>query len=202
MASSFATELKKRDFVVSCKLIAKVPFFHDLDSELIAEIAGVLKTRVFPPHQVLINKGEKGDRIYFLADGEAHVELEKGIVAIKPGDFFGEQALLTEEPRSATVVTDSECHLLYLEREPFLNLLDTQPVIRATVERIVKRRLGHAAGHTTAHQAGHPAPAHPVVAHPAGPTPTHHADAHVPESRPHEPKDHEPKQDRRKVPRI
>lgn len=181
MASSFATELKKRDFVVSCKLIAKVPFFHDLDSELIAEIAGVLKTRVFPPHHVLVHKGERGDRIYFLADGEAQMELDKGTINLKPGDYFGEQALLNDEPRAATVVTISECHMMYLEREPFLNLLDTQPIIRATVERIVHRRLGHASGHAAGSH-GH-----------AASTP---AESRVEHSRTHD------GSERRKVPRL
>ncbi len=156
MASSFATELKKRDFVVSCKLIAKVPFFKGLDPELVAEIASVLKARVFPPHHVLMHKGEKGDRIYFLVEGEAQVELENGVVILKPGEFFGEYALISDEPRTATVITSSECHLLFLEREPFLDLLESQPLIRANVERIAHRRLGRASTHKTASDPHHP----------------------------------------------
>lgn len=142
MASSFISELKKRDFVVSCRLVARVPFFRGLEAALIAEIASVLQSRVLPPNYVVIHKGDRGDRIYFIVHGEVRVELPDTQVILRMGDFFGETALLYDEPRKATVVTATECRLLHLDREPFLELLQAQPSIRDSVERVAALRIG------------------------------------------------------------
>lgn len=147
MASSFIAELRKRDFVVSCRLVARVPFFRALEAALIAEIASVLRPLVLPPNYVIVHKGDRGDRVYFIVEGEVRVELPNSQVQLRAGDFFGETALLYDTPRQATVVTASECRLLHLDREPFLDLLRAQPAIREAVERVAEQRIGRPPDH-------------------------------------------------------
>ncbi|MFC7455324.1 cyclic nucleotide-gated ion channel [Insolitispirillum peregrinum] len=147
MASSFIAELRKRDFVVSCRLVARVPFFRSLEAALIAEIAAALQPLVLPPNYVIVHKGDRGDRVYFIVEGEARVELPNSQVTLRAGEFFGETALLYDRPRQATVVTASECRLLHLDREPFLELLRAQPAIRDAVERVAEQRIGRPPDH-------------------------------------------------------
>jgi voltage-gated potassium channel len=142
MASSFIAEVRKRDFVVSCQLVAKVPSFRGLPADAIAEIASVLQSTVVGAHQVLIERGATAERIYFLVEGMVKVELPDMPVYLQRGEFFGERALLYNRPRQATIVTMEECRLLYLDREPFLELLRAHPSIREAIERVLEARFG------------------------------------------------------------
>ena len=86
------------------ELLAKVPLLAALSPSERAEIAGVLESEGVEPDAAIITLGEKGDAMYFLDEGEAAVEIEGNIVMrYSPGDYFGELALLNNEPRKATV---------------------------------------------------------------------------------------------------
>ena len=67
-------------------------------------------------------------------------------VRLGPGDFFGELALLTRQPRMADVVADSYCHLLVLEARDFQRLLRASPEIRKSIELVADQRLGRRRG--------------------------------------------------------
>ncbi len=142
MASSFIAEVRKRDFVVSCQLVAKVPSFRGLPASAIAEIASVLQSTVVGANQVLIQRGSTAERIYFLVEGTVKVELPEGPVFLQRGEFFGERALIHNRPRQATIITVTECRLLYLDRQPFLDLLRAHPSIRDSIESVVQARFG------------------------------------------------------------
>jgi CRP-like cAMP-binding protein len=70
------------------------------------------------------------------------VELPDTPVYLQRGEFFGERALLYNRPRQATIVTVEECRLLYLDREPFLELLRAHPSIREAIEKVLEARFG------------------------------------------------------------
>ena len=87
-------------------------------------IAGKLQTERFEAGEPVMEVGEKGDAMYFLDAGDAEVEVGGAIVMrYKPGDYFGELALLDDEPRKATVyagVAGARC--LKLSRAEFLTV--------------------------------------------------------------------------------
>ena len=103
VATAFAEELHRRHFLHTWDLVATVPFFQKLGAAIVADIVRLLEARDVGDGTVIIRKGEPGDTMYFLVSGEATVELAEPVV-LKPGNFFGEMALLFGEPRSATVV--------------------------------------------------------------------------------------------------
>ena len=140
LASAFVTEFRKRDFVVTWKLVARVPFFRGLDAAHIAEIVDLLQPLTLPANRTVMRQGEPGDRVYFILSGQARVTLPDRTVPLTDGDFFGEMALLFDMPRSATVVTENECQLLYLDRAAFTTLLDHNPDLRAALLQEVRRR--------------------------------------------------------------
>src|SRR6185436_2160830 len=96
-------------------------------------------------------QGEPGDCLFVLTAGRLgiHVQdatggISRRIDGLGPGDFFGEMALLTGEPRSATVLAEARCRVLRLDRERFEALVRTQPSSFLAIARVLSRRLAAA----------------------------------------------------------
>jgi CRP-like cAMP-binding protein len=79
--------------------------------------------------------------MYLIASGGVEVESAAGKVRLKEGDFFGEMALLSREPRSATVTATRATDLLVLDADDFLRLVDRLPDIGARVKAVARERI-------------------------------------------------------------
>ncbi len=112
LASGYAEELRRREFLRTWDLVAKVPFFKTVGASVIADVARLLRARDYPARAVIVRRGERGDCMYFIASGEVEVRLRPRTVRLGPGEFFGEIALLTGGPRNATIVAVQPCTLL------------------------------------------------------------------------------------------
>jgi voltage-gated potassium channel len=141
LATGFADEIRKREFVVSWKLVAGVPLFASLDALRIAEIAQLLRPKMVPPRYAIVRRGEPADAMYFIVTGEVEVDVQPVAQMLGAGDFFGEIALLKESERTATVTTATECRLLYLDRYDFRRLLRDHPDLHDTVTQVMESRL-------------------------------------------------------------
>ncbi len=141
LASGFAQEIKKRDFIVSWNLVAKVALFANLSASQIAEVAALLSGRLASPGEVIFREGDPVDSVYFIISGEVQVMTERQSFRLGPGEFFGEIALLREGRRTAGVTALTTCQLLLLDRGDFSKLLGRDEAIRATVSRIAEERL-------------------------------------------------------------
>ncbi len=141
LATGFADEIRKREFVVSWKLVAGVPLFASLDALRIAEIAHLLHPTMVPPRHVIVSRGEPADSMYFIVTGEVEVDVHPEVHMLGDGDFFGEIALLKESERTATVTTVTECRLLYLDRYDFRRLLREHPDLQEIITRVMENRL-------------------------------------------------------------
>jgi voltage-gated potassium channel len=136
----FYEEIRRRDFVVTFAMVAHVPLFARLDAAAIADLVGMLHARTVPAGATIIRKGERGDAMYLIASGRVEVESAGGKVRLEEGDFFGEIALLSREPRSATVTAVRPTDLLVLDADDFLRLVDRLPDIGAKVQAVARER--------------------------------------------------------------
>ncbi len=125
-------------------MIARVPLFAGLETRRLAEIARLLTTRLATPGERVISFGERGDAMYFLDSGAVEVRLPGRSIGVGSGEFFGEIALLTRRPRNADVVALSYCRLLVLSAADFHRLLDADPEMRRSIDRVARQRLGQA----------------------------------------------------------
>jgi len=141
LASAFAQEVKRRDFVITWTMVAKVPLFAQLNAARIADIVDLLKPRIAVPGERLVRKDDLADAMYFILSGEVEVELAKGPVRLKAGDFFGEIALIARRRRTATVRAVSSCQFLELDASVFAHMLAEHPELQATVNEVAKQRL-------------------------------------------------------------
>lgn len=125
-------------------LVAHVSLLAGLTPDQLDRVARLLRTRLAVPDERLIAVGERGDAMYFIASG---VVLVKGPgqgvgppILLTRGDFFGEMALVLDQPRQADVIALSYCQLLVLERRDFQGLVRSHRAIRTQIERAVADR--------------------------------------------------------------
>jgi voltage-gated potassium channel len=141
LASGFAEETRRREFLRTWDLVAKVPFFHDIGAATIADVARLLRPREYPGGAVIVRRGEHGDCMYFVASGEVEIRLEAEPIYLGAGEFFGEIALLTGATRNATVVAKQPCTLLSLDIVDFRELIGRQPALARIINEEAERRL-------------------------------------------------------------
>ena len=141
LASGFAEELRKRDFVVNWQSVARVPLFARLDATAIASVAQLLKPRSVSANQAIVRRGDVADSMYFIMEGEVEVELTPTPVRLKQGEFFGEIALIQNIRRTATIFSITNCRLLVLEAVDFHRLVDQIPELKDHIERTSDERL-------------------------------------------------------------
>ncbi len=146
LATGFAIELRKRDFVVTWQTVARVPLFAGLDAARIAEIARLLKRQVVPANYAVVRRGEPADAMFFIMSGELEVDVQPRPRRMSRGHYFGEIGLLYDTVRTATVTTVTECDLLALHVADFRRLLDTYPDLKAVVAKVAEQRLSVSAG--------------------------------------------------------
>ncbi|HEX9895571.1 MAG TPA: Crp/Fnr family transcriptional regulator [Gemmatimonadales bacterium] len=132
------------------EVLRKVPLFSGLSEADLEGFAPVLRERRFPKGSVIMMQGERGDALYLLAEGQVKVVLigEDGreviLSVLGPGSFFGEMALLDDEPRSAHVVAMDDSLLLLLRREDFQSRLRSSPDVAFGLLRELSQRLRRA----------------------------------------------------------
>ncbi len=128
----------------------KFSLFADLDDRELAAIAAVAKTRRYAKDDVIFHADESGDVFCLIRDGQVKITMispegkEIILSILGPGDFFGEMALLDDEPRSATVVATEPLELVTIWRSDFLQILAENFDITKKVLAEISRRLRHA----------------------------------------------------------
>jgi NADH dehydrogenase len=97
----------------------------------------------FEPGETVFNMGDVGDKVYFIANGEAQVVQDgKPIARLGRGELFGETALVHNDPRNATVSAVSALDVVVVDREAFHELLGNLPGLNGTLETIMSERMG------------------------------------------------------------
>ena len=124
----------------SGKLLARVSFFESLDDKNRARLAALLKPRLAYPGETLIKKGASGDAMYFVSTGAVTVHIGEHEIALGRGDFFGEMALITDQPRNADVIANTYCDLLVLHTRDFHKLMEKNEQLKQTIETVAARR--------------------------------------------------------------
>src|SRR5437762_4487465 len=110
-----------------------IPLFSGLSREDIAKILGKLEEKSFPAGATVFSQGDQGDSFYFIQSGAVQVVLESAggrketIAVFGPQDWFGEMALLSGEPRAATVITVKQTTVWRLNRAAWDELIEKHP---------------------------------------------------------------------------
>jgi voltage-gated potassium channel len=140
VATAFANEVHRRDFVVTWSMVARVPVFAELTAIEIADIIELLRAQQVEAGDVVVRRGEPAHSMYFVAAGEVEIKLKHERVRLGPGHFFGEVAALRRARRSATVTALSRTSLLVLDAHDLRALMDRQPRIAERIREVARKR--------------------------------------------------------------
>ena len=139
------TELvtRKKEALESLRAI---PLFSRVSDADLEDLASHLIERRFPKHTTVVEEGLPGDYMYVIREGRVKVTKasedgrEKIMNFLEAGAFFGDMALLSNEPRSASVKTLESSRLLALSRRDFIDLLRQSPdMALAVIEELTNR---------------------------------------------------------------
>ena len=134
----------------AAEVLHKVPLFSDLNEGELARFAEVTREREYPKNSVILFEDDPGDALYIVSTGQVKVVLigEDGreviLSVLGDGDFFGEMALIDDEPRSAHVIAMKDSQLLVLRRDDFQSQLRDHPTIALKLLRELVQRLRRA----------------------------------------------------------
>ncbi len=105
--------------------LKQISLFHETNENKLVDIYLTMKKEKFKKGEKIFEEGEKGNKLYLVKKGKIKVfKNSKFIREINEGNCFGEVALLINEPRSATVIADTDISLLTLTKEDFNNFID------------------------------------------------------------------------------
>jgi cAMP-dependent protein kinase regulator len=122
--------------------LEQVPILSSLQKYERLTIADALEPIEFEAGSVIVRQGEPGDTFYIIVEGEAKVEQIQGtdvepkqVASLKPSDYFGEIALLTNRPRAATVIAETDIKCIKLDRDRFNRVLGPcEEILRRNME--------------------------------------------------------------------
>mmetsp|Transcript_89224 Transcript_89224/g.139628 ORF Transcript_89224/g.139628 Transcript_89224/m.139628 type:complete len:825 (-) Transcript_89224:234-2708(-) len=107
-------------FAETLNFLGNVPLFKTLPKDQTPLLASACENIEFKPGQTVIKEGDSGEEFFCIRSGEATVMLgSKKVATLKSGDYFGESALLRDEPRSATVVALTALQAFKITRDKF-----------------------------------------------------------------------------------
>ncbi len=133
------------DRVLSLK---NTDLFRALDDGELEQLSTKLRERVYPANTAIVREGAWGDAMFIIKNGQVEVKkkepnlgIDLTIATLGTGACFGEMALLTGKPRSATVIAVAATELFVLEKRDFDDLLLEHPGISISINKIVAERI-------------------------------------------------------------
>jgi CRP-like cAMP-binding protein len=124
------------------KLIQGVPLFSRLSKKGLADVAMIADEIDLPAGRALTKEGTRGQEFVVIVEGAAEVQKDgQTINTLSDGDFLGEIALVTKQPRTATVTTTKPTRALVITEREFLALLKRSPEVGAGIVEALGERL-------------------------------------------------------------
>jgi putative ABC transport system ATP-binding protein len=120
-----------------CEFLRPIDLFKALTPQQLSDVAEHVKKRHFAAGETVIREGEPGEEFFVISDGEVEViRADHEVARLGPGDFFGEVALISGEPRNATVVAEGEVDAYVLGKTDFETALASSRSFRDQLHRI------------------------------------------------------------------
>ena len=127
--------------------LQRVPLFENLNLDQLDAVLRLARDVSYLPGEVIVREGDPGGELFVLLEGSAEAWLDHGgasaqrLSTIERGGYFGEMAILDDEPRSATVVTREAARLLALDGDSLKSLLRDMPEIALELLRVMTARV-------------------------------------------------------------
>jgi putative ABC transport system ATP-binding protein len=130
---------------VICEYLKGFPLFADLTPQKISDVADQLMVEEAAAGDVVIRQGDVGDRFYLIRSGRVEVKIrdeagERRVAEFGEGDYFGERALMTDEPRNATVIATAPSVFYTLGKDDFRAVLSQSESFQSQIRKALFQR--------------------------------------------------------------
>jgi CRP/FNR family cyclic AMP-dependent transcriptional regulator len=124
------------------ELIKRVPLFSHCSKKELGLVAQIADEIDLPEGKTLMREGDRGREFFVLVEGSADVRRRnRKVNTLGGGDFFGEIALVSQRPRTATVTTSSPVRALVVTEQSFRSLLKDAPDVQRKVLQALADRV-------------------------------------------------------------
>jgi small-conductance mechanosensitive channel/CRP-like cAMP-binding protein len=138
------------------RFIESVSLFEPLTDEERARIVGSLVKHLYAPGELILRRGDDGDSMFIISQGRVDVRLPQAnggtqqVAVLEPGNYFGEMALFTGEPRTADVYALEEVEVLEIRKAAIEPLMHDNTQLAEAISRRVAERQAQLVAHTRA----------------------------------------------------
>ncbi|HEY9232843.1 MAG TPA: mechanosensitive ion channel family protein, partial [Blastocatellia bacterium] len=138
------------------RFIESVSLFEPLTDEERARIVGSLVKHLYAPGELILRRGDAGDSMFIISQGRVDVRLPQAnggtqqVAVLEPGNYFGEMALFTGEPRTADVYALEEVEVLEIRKAAIEPLMHDNTQLAEAISRRVAERQAQLVAHTRA----------------------------------------------------
>jgi len=120
-----------------CEFLRPIDLFKSLTPRQLTDVAEKMTKRHYAAGETIVREGEPGAEFFLVSDGEVEVDrADREVARLRPGDFFGEVALISGEPRNATVVAVDGVDTYVLGKDDFQTALATSQSFRDQLYRV------------------------------------------------------------------
>jgi putative ABC transport system ATP-binding protein len=120
-----------------CEFLRRIELFKTLTPRQLTDVAEKMSKRHYAAGETIIRKGDPGKEFLLISEGEVEIiRADREVARLGPGDFFGEVALISGEPRNATVVAQNAVDTYVLGKADFEAALATSQSFREQLHRI------------------------------------------------------------------
>lgn len=142
IATAFADQIHRRDFIVTWGMVSRVPLFSGLTAGEIADVMRLLRAETREAGDIIARRGDVAHSMYFIARGSVEIAMPQERHILDEGHFFGEMAALRRVRRTATARALEHTSLLVLDARDLHALMERQPTIAARLRETIRKRLG------------------------------------------------------------
>lgn len=123
--------------------LKKMRLFSDLDLEILLAIAEKLHEDVYERDEKVFTSGQVANRIYLIVSGTVQIldEPKKLLAELNPGDYFGDESLFNEQPRSYAATCKTDTLFLTLSRSHLLSIISECPSVAVTLLQSYSQQL-------------------------------------------------------------
>ena len=135
------------------EILKKIPIFQDLSRREIVKIESILHRRNLSADEAIVKEGDPGVGMYIIVSGTVQIlQVGEGggqlqLATLTIGDFFGEQALLDDSPRTASAYASETCRIIGFFRPDLLELIESNPRLGLKIvmrlSQMISVRLRH-----------------------------------------------------------
>lgn len=125
----------------------KVADLKEMPDELMSAFRSQMERQDLKKGDLVFEEGDIGDKLYLIEKGQISITVkskegkEIQLAVLSAGDYFGEMAMLTDAPRTATARAAKDCTLYFLHKEDFNSLINNHHVVALELSRVLSQRL-------------------------------------------------------------